>query len=180
MATIALKRDGDAIILIGKTKGHLGQSLYLREIENLELGAAPPVDLAAERKNGDCVRDLVQSGTLDTAHDISDGGLLVALAEMAMAGEKGVRVSLPSGCQAIPFLFGEDQSRYILATARENADAVLKRAEATDVPASLLGYVGGDTIELAGLGALKVSTLRRAHEGWFPNYMGAEELPPTN
>ena len=80
MATAALKRPGDALILIGATKGHLGQSLYLREIEGREEGAAPPVDLAAEKRNGDFVRGLIETGRVDTVHDCSDGGLLAALA----------------------------------------------------------------------------------------------------
>src|SRR6201999_2830933 len=79
MATVALKREGDALMLIGDTQGHLGQSIYLREIEGREEGAAPHVDLAAERKAGMFVRQLIEDGRCDTAHDLSDGGLLVAL-----------------------------------------------------------------------------------------------------
>src|SRR6202012_2184180 len=86
MATVAFKREGDAIMLIGEPKGHLGQSIYLREIEGKEDGAAPPVHLATERKTGDFVRKLIEAGRVDTVHDCSDGGVLVALAEMAMAG----------------------------------------------------------------------------------------------
>src|SRR6202012_2858455 len=94
MATIAFKREGDAIMLIGETKGHLGQSIYLREIEGKEEGAAPPVDLAKERKIGDVVRKLIEDGRIDTVHDVSDGGLLVALAEMALAGNIGADVGI--------------------------------------------------------------------------------------
>ncbi len=86
---LALKRAGDALILIGETKGHLGASLYLREIVGREDGAPPPVDLAAERRNGDFVRAMIAAGHVAACHDISDGGLLVALAEMAMAGGIG-------------------------------------------------------------------------------------------
>ena len=73
-ASIAFKREGDALILIGETKGHLGQSLYLREIEGREEGPAPPVDLGCEKRNGDFVRGLIESGRVDTVHDVSDGG----------------------------------------------------------------------------------------------------------
>jgi phosphoribosylformylglycinamidine synthase len=180
MATIAFKREGDAIIVIGETKGHLGQSLYLREIEGAESGAAPPVDLAAERKNGDFVRGLVESGTVDTVHDVSDGGLLVALAEMSLAGERGVRVSPPRDHDPIPFFFGEDQGRYVLSVPAENAKSITAHAKTAGVAATLLGSTGGDRIEIDVSGAAGVAALRRAHEGWFPAYMGAEELPPTN
>ncbi|HEX9158741.1 MAG TPA: phosphoribosylformylglycinamidine synthase subunit PurL, partial [Rhizomicrobium sp.] len=180
MATIAFRRDGDAIVVIGDTRGHLGQSLYLREIEGLESGAAPPVDLATERRNGDFVRGLIESGAVDTVHDISDGGLLIALAEMAMAGATGARVSLPEACDPIAFLFGEDQGRYLLGLPAEKASSVLALAAASGVGAALLGSTGGDKIDLGGLGAAAIAALKRAHEGWFPSYMGAEELPPTN
>jgi len=180
MATIAFKREGDAVILIGEGKGHLAQSLYLREIEGLEEGAPPPVDLACERRNGDFVRHLIQSGATDTVHDISDGGLLVALAEMVMAGRTGVKISLPEQGDAIRVLFGEDQSRYLLGMPPGETDRVLDQARSAAIPAAFLGTTGGDKLEIAGFGELAVSALRRAHEGWFPVYMGAEELPPTN
>src|SRR5579863_4465313 len=86
---LALKQDGDALILIGETRGHLGASLYLREIEGREDGPPPPVDLAAERKHGDFVRGIIAAGQVASCHDVSDGGLFVALAEMAMAGDRG-------------------------------------------------------------------------------------------
>ena len=178
-ATIAFKRDGDAILLIGETKGHLGQSLYLREIEGAEAGAAPPVDLAAERRNGDFVRGLVESGNADTVHDISDGGLLVALAEMAMDAGIGAWVAL-GGHAAIPFAFGEDQGRYLVCVPQASADTILAEADRARVPATLLGQTGGESVVVAGQGEIPVAELRRAHESWFPAFMGTSELPPTN
>src|SRR5690606_5454207 len=82
---IAPKADGEVLILIGETRGHLGQSLYLRELLGREEGAPPPVDLAAERRNGDFVRDEILAGKVKACHDISDGGLAVAVAEMCLA-----------------------------------------------------------------------------------------------
>ncbi|MGH6890336.1 MAG: phosphoribosylformylglycinamidine synthase subunit PurL [Rhizomicrobium sp.] len=178
-ASIAFRREGDAILLIGETKGHLGQSMYLREIEGKEEGAAPPVDLMTERRNGDFVRRLVESGKADTVHDISDGGLLVALAEMAMAGGMGAWVAL-GGHAPIPFVFGEDQGRYLVCVSQSLADAILADCERSNVPAALLGQTGGDSIAVAGQGEVAVADLRRAHERWFPAFMGVGELPPTN
>jgi len=179
MATISFKRAFDAVILVGETRGHLGQSLYLREIEGLEEGAAPPVDLAVERRNGEFVRKLIESGRVDTAHDISDGGLLVALAEMAVAGGIGARIAFEVG-HAIPFCFGEDQGRYLFCVPGAAGNRLLAEAENAGVPAVLLGETGGDRIVVAGNGEIAVAALRRAHEGWFPAFMGAGELPPTN
>src|SRR4029077_13362495 len=114
MATVALKRAGDAIVLVGDTKGHLGQSIYLREIEGREEGPCPRVDLIGEKRVGDFVRKLIESGRVDTAHDVSDGGVLVAVAEMALAGDVGADIGIAGLPESIPFFFGEDQGRYIL------------------------------------------------------------------
>jgi phosphoribosylformylglycinamidine synthase subunit PurL len=176
MATIAFKRDGDAIILIGETKGHLGQSLYLREIEGRETGAAPPVDLAVEKRNGEFVRKLIEAGRLDTVHDVSDGGLLVTLAEMAMAGKTGAKL----GAHDIAFWFGEDQARYVLAVPEGDAARILSDAKTAGIPALLLGMTGGDKIAVDGSGDVALKAVSQAHESWFPRFMGASELPPTN
>jgi phosphoribosylformylglycinamidine synthase len=178
MATIAFKREGDAILLIGDMKGHLGQSIYLREIEGKEEGAAPPVDLATERKNGDFVRTLIETGRTDTVHDLSDGGLLVALAEMALPARTGAKIILSTGSDAIAFLYGEDQARYLVTVA--DAEHILADAKAAGVTAILLGRTGGDKIAVEGAGEIAIAALARAHEGWFPNYMGGTELPPSN
>jgi phosphoribosylformylglycinamidine synthase II len=176
MATIAFKSEGDAILLIGETRGHLGQSIYLREIEGREEGACPPVDLAAERKIGEFVRELIEAG-LTTVHDLSDGGLLVALAEMAMAGNIGATLAVQAD---IKFLFGEDQARYVVAAPQKQADMLVAQARSAGVPAALIGRTGGDKIALKGAGEIALAELKQAHEGWFPAYMGATELPPAN
>jgi phosphoribosylformylglycinamidine synthase len=178
MATIGFKRGGDAIILIGDTKGHLGQSIYLREIEGKEEGAAPPVDLGVEKKNGDFVRGPIEAGRADTVHDLSDGGLLVAVAEMAMAGKTGANITLSS--ETIAFAFGEDQARYLLAVPSANAAQILADAKDTGISAALLGTTGGDKIAVQGEGEIAVGALRTAYESWFPRFMSGEEIPPRN
>jgi phosphoribosylformylglycinamidine synthase len=170
MATIGFKRAGDAIILIGDTKGHLGQSLYLREIEGREEGTPPPVDLAEERRNGDLVRSLIESKRTETVHDVSDGGLLIAVAEMAMAGGIGAKLTMAGA--GIAALFGEDQARYVIAVAETEAATILSQAEDANVPARIIGLTGGGELVLNGQ-AIAVAALRAAHESWFPNYMGA-------
>jgi len=186
MATIAFKRAGDIIILIGETKGHLGQSIYLREIEGKEAGAAPPVDLAAEKKNGDFVRKLIEDGRVDTVHDLSDGGLLVALAEMALAGNIGADVGV-AGTKMEEFIsnyFGEDQGRYLLAVPVDVAKVIVEEARKGGVPAVQLGETGtrsgvGPVLMGRALKPTLISELRHAHEGWFPTYMNGREIPPA-
>ena len=155
MATIAFKREGDAIVLIGQTKGHLGQSIYLREIEGKEDGATPSVDLAVEKRNGDFVRGLIEAGRVNTVHDLSDGGLLVSLAEMGMAGNIGADIALPKDANAVGFLYGEDQARYLLAVAKADANRILADANSAGVPAFLLGTTGGDKIKVANAGEFR-------------------------
>lgn len=172
MATIAFKNSGDVILLVGETRGHLGQSIYARDVAGRTDGAPPPVDLATERRNGEFVRAQIIAGNITAAHDISDGGLLVAVAEMALAGDLGCALSTPkSSCVAHAFLFGEDQARYVLSVTSEKAKAVSAAANTANVPVVLLGQVGGADISLDGKIVQSVATLSRAHEGWFPTFM---------
>ena len=179
-ATVALKREGDVLVLIGRTEGWLGQSLYLSEIAGREEGAPPPVDLAVERRNGDFVRSLIVSGIADTVHDLSDGGLAVALAEMAMAG--GIGAALPAAPDGVPvhaYLFGEDQGRYLIAVPAEAAADLLYSASAQGIDAATVGIVGGDDLVLPGEETISVASLKAAHEGWFPAYMASQPAAPA-
>jgi len=174
-ATIALTQDGDRLILIGKTAGHLGQSLYLRDICGREEGAPPPVDLNAEKAAGDVVRELIAAGTVTTVHDLSDGGLFVALGEMALAGGRGAALAVPAGAPPLhAFLFGEDQGRYLLAVPPAKAAAVMAAAQKAGVPAADLGQTGGAGLTVDGGHALSLEALRQAHEGWLPAYMSGK------
>jgi phosphoribosylformylglycinamidine synthase II len=167
---LALQRDGDALILAGETGGHLGCSLYLREIEGSEAGPPPSVDLAAERRNGDFVRHEIRAGRVGACHDLADGGLLVTIAEMAMAGGRGVRLDpLPADLPFIAWLFGEDQARYLIETP--DPKTLLAAARAAGVPARLIGTVGGVSLTLPGVGAISVNALKAANEAWLPSYM---------
>jgi phosphoribosylformylglycinamidine synthase subunit PurL len=167
---LALKRDGDTLILIGATGGHLGCSLYLREIEGREAGPPPAVDLAAERRNGDFVRAQIRAGHVVACHDLSDGGLLAALAEMAMAGGRGVSLDpLPAGLPRHAFLFGEDQARYLVET--RDPDALVAAAGRAGVSGRVVGAVVGVTLTLTGAGAISVDALRATNEAWLPDFM---------
>jgi phosphoribosylformylglycinamidine synthase subunit PurL len=170
-ATLALKRPGEKIILIGETRGWLGQSLYLRDICGREDGAPPPVDLAAEKRNGDFVRGLIESRVVTAVHDISDGGLAVALTEMAIAGAVGATIEVMPSILEHGFLFGEDQARYIVTATLESAGGIIDAAKDADVTCEIIGATGGATLTL-GLGtAILLDELAASHDGWLPNYM---------
>ncbi|MCA3365026.1 MAG: phosphoribosylformylglycinamidine synthase subunit PurL [Roseomonas sp.] len=167
---LAMPAKGD-LVLIGETQGWLGQSLWLREIAGREEGAPPPVDLAAERRNGDFVRARILAGEVLASHDCADGGLLVALAEMAMGSGIGARLSPASEDIPAPgFWFGEDQARYVLAVA--DGASLIAKASAAGVPARLIGAAGGGDLVLPDGTAISVSTLAAAHEATLPALMG--------
>jgi phosphoribosylformylglycinamidine synthase len=167
--------SGASLILIGATQGHLGQSLYLREIHGREEGPPPPVDLAVEKRNGDLVRGLIESGSVVGCHDLSDGGLLMGLIDMALAGNIGIALNadLPGAVVAHGFWFGEDQARYVAAT--KDKSGVLQAARAAGVPALEIGNVAGTSLTVPGLVSISVGELRRANEAWLPGYMEAAQ-----
>ena len=169
-ASPAFAGAGDIILLIGESHGWLGQSLYLREICGREEGAPPPVDLAAEKRNGDFVRELIATRRVTAVHDLSDGGLAVALAEMALAGDVGAVIALPHGAIVHAWLFGEDQGRYLVTASPDEADALLRDAAKSAVPMVRLGTTGGAALAL-GEEAVSLAALRAAHEDWLPAYM---------
>jgi phosphoribosylformylglycinamidine synthase subunit PurL len=174
MAHLALRSEGDLLVVVGREAGHLGQSLYQQIITGKLEGAPPQVDLADEIKAGNLVRTLIREGKLAAVHDISDGGLLVAIAEMALAGEIGVQLFPYEGkLPAHAAWFGEDQGRYVLEASPELAEEIIERARLLALPARVVGRIGGDGLQLKGESALKLDDLRAENEAWLPTYMAA-------
>jgi phosphoribosylformylglycinamidine synthase len=121
------------------------------------------------------VRGQIEARRVAACHDLSDGGLLVGLAEMCIAGGTGITIRQPAGT-AVPshaFFYGEDQARYLIATG--SGDDVLEAAKAAGVPAALLGYSGGASLTIEGLASLPLAEIKKAHEDWLPTYMNAAE-----
>lgn len=158
---------GETILLVGGETGWLGCSLYLQVIEGREFDAPPAVDLALERRNGEFVLAAAQAGLLTACHDVSTGGLLMALTEMALAGNVGASVAVPLTPAA---LFGEDQARYVITT--RDAARVMKLAAERGIMVTTLGETGGEAVSLQGGPSLDLATLRQTHEVWLPGYMG--------
>ncbi|MEZ5831991.1 MAG: phosphoribosylformylglycinamidine synthase subunit PurL [Dongiaceae bacterium] len=174
-APIAFRQPGEVIVLVGEAKGHLGQSIYLRELHGREEGAPPPVDLAAEKRNGDFIRTQILSGTVTACHDCSDGGLLVAIAEMAMAGNLGATLRVPHSLSmpAHAFWFGEDQARYVATVTMSDAERFLGDAKKLGVPVTVLGETGSNALTVVDSGTISVADLRATHEAFFPDLMSA-------
>jgi phosphoribosylformylglycinamidine (FGAM) synthase-like enzyme len=173
MARIGLGRDGDILILFGAEAGHLGQSLYMQILLDEARGAPPPVDLDAERRVGDFVRGLIRGARVSAVHDVSDGGLLVTVAEMALAGELGVELdAVPEGLPAHAIWFGEDQGRYVAAASPQDVARILQDAAEAAIPARLVGKATGQALKLPGEAPLSLAALRGIHERWLPEFMG--------
>ncbi len=166
---IAFTGTGQALLAIGAEGSWLGRSLYLDVVCGRDEGAPPPVDLKAERRNGDFVRGLIREGLVESCHDLSEGGLLVAVAEMAMASGIGANLTV-SGPDLHAKLFGEDQARYVLAVAEGKAAEILASAEKLGVPARRIGSTTGSDLVVNGE-AVAVAELKALHEGWFPAFM---------
>ena len=163
-------RAGDSLVLIGETRGELGASMYLRECLGREDGAPPPVDLDLERRTGDFVRGLILSRQISVVHDLSDGGLIAAAAEMALASGVGMTLELNSKLPDHALLFGEDQARYLVALA--DPAALVKAAQACGIPAEVIGHADGKALATAGIFSISLEALRARHEGWMPAFMG--------
>jgi len=173
-ADLALKREGSLLLAIGREAGHLGQSLYQLIHTARNEGAPPPVDLADEIKAGNLVRTLIRESKVRAVHDVSDGGMLVAIAEMALAGWLGVQLFPYEGkLPAHAAWFGEDQGRYVLEVAPAVAEELIERARLLALPARVVGRVSGLELTLKDEASLPLADLRRAHEGWLPAYMGS-------
>ncbi|WP_293882703.1 phosphoribosylformylglycinamidine synthase subunit PurL [Sphingomonas sp.] len=171
-ATIAFKAEGEAIYLLGKSNGHIGQSVWLRDVVGREDGPPPPVDLHAERFNGWYVREWIAAGIVTAVHDLSDGGLAVALAEMALAGKIGAAVTATHDMTPEGWWFGEDQGRYIVTVAdvaafEKHIGAGNDSFEDQGGQVRRIGTTGG--AEVLGIA---LSDLSAAHEGFLPGLMG--------
>ncbi|GGE30776.1 phosphoribosylformylglycinamidine synthase subunit PurL [Marinicauda pacifica] len=164
-------KEGQVLLCVGETQGQLGASLYLRHIEGDDDGAPPGVDLEVEKRNGDFVRGQIRSGRARIVHDISDGGLACAAAEMAIASGVGVKLAHEGQVELFAWAFGEDQARYLIAADGADAEAILKAAKSADIPAMAVGLVGGDQLTLNAQHAVSLSELKRAHEDWMPALM---------
>ena len=161
---------GCELVIIGETKGHLGQTIWLREIMGQETGAPPSIDLQTEKANGDFVRNEILNGNILACHDVSDGGLLVAITEMVLASNIGCTLDVPeSGMRPEAYWFGEDQARYVVVTS--NKDKLLQNAKEKNIPARVIAYAGGDGLVFPSGSVITIARLREANNGFFTALM---------
>ncbi|RLP24810.1 phosphoribosylformylglycinamidine synthase subunit PurL [Mesorhizobium sp. YM1C-6-2] len=178
MMRVGFAGERQVILLVGAPPAwgtHLAQSIYMRDIHGRTDGPPPPVDLAHEKRVGDFVRKLIRSGTATAVHDCSDGGLAVALAEMAIASGIGATIPGLTGTDPIPVFFGEDQGRYLvtldLDPQSDGMTAIWDEAKSLGIHAPWIGTTGGAELKLGGARAIPVAELKSVHESWFPRFM---------
>ena len=161
--TLSLKEDGNFLCVVGKTANHLGSSKYISIIQSKEEGGTPEINLDTELRNGNFVMDAINQKLIASAHDVGEGGILVAISEMCMSGNLGITIEIetdfPHG-----YFFAEDQSRYLLEVSPNNYDECQKLANNNDVHFEKIGIVGGDKISIKNIGDEQVSVLKRSFE----------------
>ena len=161
--TLSLKEDGNFLCVVGKTANHLGSSKYISIIQSKEEGGTPEINLDTELRNGNFVMDAINQKLITSAHDVGEGGILVAISEMCMSGNIGITIEIktnfPHG-----YFFAEDQSRYLLEVSPNNFDECQKLANNNDVHFEKIGIVGGDKISIKNIGDQHISALKRSFE----------------
>ena len=166
---LGFKAENESIVMIGTASGHLEQSLYLR-LSDCEEGSPPPVDLAKEKRTGNFIRSLIQEKKISACHDVSDGGLLVAIAEMALQSDIGATLyQAPEEISLVGFWFGEDQGRYIVTSSQ--GETIKDHALAHGLESHIIGMTGGSQIRIMDRLIVTLEALRHAHDDFFPQLM---------
>ena len=163
------KRENDFIIVIGKTEGHLTQSIYATELLKFNEGLPPKVDLKEEKINGLVVKKIIETSLIDTCHDISDGGLLVALSEMSMKNEIGFKINIDKN-NSHCLLFGEDQSRYVISSTKDNIDNILSILKEENIIYEIIGTTTKGNI-IVNDEQVKINEIKDLYENWFNKYL---------
>ncbi len=170
ITTASFKEAGDAVLLLGRNNGHMGGSEYLARIHGLTKGDAPPIDLGFERTLQQCLTGLIRKRLVHSAHDCSEGGLAIALAECCMVDDGkepiGAQIRLDWGQQRKDaVLFGEDQSRIVITVPSERASEAIAHATMLGIPAAAIGTVGGESLIIEGCIELNVEVLQEVYNG---------------
>jgi len=172
MVTMDLKKTGNILLVIGKTEGHLNQSVFARDILNEKNGPPPEINLFNEKNNGETVLRLIDKKIIKAAHDVSLGGIITALSKMCIKGKKGAKLKKPNNLiNHFEYLFGEDQGRYIIEIDKKNLQDVTKTLSESSVHFDELGTVNDDNLIIDDKSKLSIDDLIKSHTTWLTNYM---------
>ena len=166
-----LKNDKSLLLLIGKTFGHIEQSCFLKENFSIIEGSPPEINLFNEKNNGEAVLNLIKLGLANSVHDVSNGGLIVALCEMAMSSNYGIKIEKPKKIRnPIEYFFGEDQGRYIVEINKDNLKKVEKVLQKNDIYYELIGITQKKYFEIKGLMKSDINDLFKINSQWYNQY----------
>ena len=171
MMTKNIKEVGSYLLVVGKTSGHLDQSEFFREVVGVIDGPPPEVNLFNEKNNGLLVQTLISKKLLSSVHDISSGGMIVALSEMCISGKIGAKIKIPeNGIGLHEYLFGEDQSRYLIEVNKQNKDEVSKILEKNSIFYEVIGETQKDYLDLDKEFNIHLTDLNKFNSFWFRSY----------
>jgi phosphoribosylformylglycinamidine synthase len=171
MMTKDFKKIDSIIYVIGKTSGHLYQSEFFRVVLGIEDGPPPEVNLFNEKNNGLFIKDLIEKNLLNSVHDVSSGGILLAISEMCYKNKIGAKIKLPRNLiNKHEYLFGEDQSRYIVEVSKDNEEKINKFLEKSGTFKEIIGITHKDSLELDNEFNIKLEDLYKFNSLWFNKY----------
>ena len=172
MVTMDLKESDNLLLVIGKTEGHLDQSLFARDILNEKNGPPPEINLFNEKNNGETILRLIDKKYIRSAHDISLGGIITALSKMCIKGKKGATLKKPKHLiSQFEYLFGEDQGRYIIEIDKNNFKNVATILEENSVHFDELGTIGENDLIIDDKSKVSIDDLIKSNTTWLTNYM---------
>ena len=172
MVTMNLKNNENLILVIGKTEGHIDQSIFARNILNEKKGPPPVVNLFNEKNNGETVLKLISEGLIDSVHDVSLGGIITAVSKMAINGRKGFKLNkLKVLINKFDYFFGEDQGRYIIEIDPKKLSKVQKILKENSVYYDEIGLVTEKDIIVDKEPIIHIDDLTKSNTNWLENYM---------
>ena len=172
MVTMDLKEADNILLVIGKTEGHLDQSLFARDILNEKNGPPPEINLFNEKNNGETILKLINKKFIKSAHDVSLGGIITALSKMCIKGKKGATLKKSNYLiNQFEYLFGEDQGRYIIEISKDDLENATKILQENSVHFDELGLVNEDSLIIDDKTKVSIDDLIKSHTNWLTNYM---------
>jgi phosphoribosylformylglycinamidine synthase II len=172
MVTMDLKGTDNILLVIGKTEGHLDQSLFARDILNEKNGPPPEINLFNEKNNGETILKLIDKKFIKSAHDVSLGGIITALSKMCIKSKKGVTLKKQNYLiNQFEYLFGEDQGRYIVEISKDDLESAIKILQENSVHFDELGSVNDDSLIIDEKTKVSIDDLIKSHTNWLTNYM---------
>ena len=166
-----IKKENSIIILIGKTFGHLSQSVFFEEIYSIKNGPPPVVNLVNEKNNGEIILKLIENNLTNAVHDVSSGGLIIALAEMTFNSDYGLKINKPKKLSNIfEYFYGEDQGRYLIEVDKKNLEKVVKYLKENNIFNEIIAVTQKDIFELEGEFKININELYKLNNKWYYNY----------